>query len=151
MRAWATGVTVLATEAHGERHGMTASSFTSVSLEPPLVLVCAENNMRTLRLIQEAGVFAVSVLRAGQVEWSDRFAGRIPDAADRFAGIPVRAAITGAPILENALAYFDCQLETLYPTATHTIVIGRVVAAGRVEGEPLLYWNRGYRTMNNDE
>ena len=147
MRSWATGVSIISTRTPTARHGMTVNSFTSVSLEPSLILVCVQNNLRMLGLIQEAKAFAISVLRADQMELSNRFAGRSTENADRFEGLPTRTAITGSPILAEALAYFDCALEAAHPAGTHTIFVARVLAAGRTEGEPLVYWNRDYRKL----
>lgn len=149
MRAWATGVTIVAAQANGVQHGMTLNSFTSISLEPPLILVCIENDLRTLSLIEQSGAFAVSVLRAHHKTWSDRFAGRLTENANRFEGIATRTEVTGAPIVAEALAYFDCSVEKAYQAGTHTILIGRVEAAAREEGDPLLYWNRDYRRLQN--
>ena len=129
---------------------MTVNSFTSVALDPPLVLVCIEKNVRTLNLILESGLFAVSVLRADQGPWSDRFAGRDAENSNRFDDIPTHTAITGAPIIADALAYFDCVVESTHDGGNHTILLARVVAAHRAEGEPLLYWNRDYRSLKSE-
>ncbi|MEK9164076.1 MAG: flavin reductase family protein [Chloroflexota bacterium] len=150
LRAWASGVTVVAAQSRGVRHGMTVNSFTSVALDPPLVLVCIEKNVRTLNLILESGLFAVSVLRADQGPWSDRFAGRDAENSNRFDDVPTHTAITGAPIIADALAYFDCVVESTHNGGNHTILLARVVAAHRAEGEPLLYWNRDYRSLKSE-
>jgi len=147
MRSWATGVTIITTQTSALRHGMTLNSFTSLSLEPPLVLVCVQNNVRMMSLLRESKKFAVSVLRAGQEDISNRFAGRSTEHTDRFAGLNTLTAVTGSPILKNALAYFDCTIGSMYPGGTHTVIIGRVLAAKRFEGESLIYWNRDYREI----
>lgn len=147
MRCWTTGVAVISARTGEARHGMTVNSFTSVSLDPPLVSVCIQNDLRILPMIRESGTFAISVLAAGQAEMSNRFAGRSTEYVDRFEDLSTRTAVTGAPVLADALAYFDCEVEASYPGGTHTIVVGRVLEARRVEGEPLLYWNRGYRAI----
>lgn len=149
MRAWATGIAIMTARTPTERHGMTVNSFTSVSLDPPLVLVCVQNNLRMMSLIRESGAFALSILRADQAEWSRHFATPGAEQADRFAGFETIAAVTGAPILRDALAYFDCQAEAYHPGGTHTIIVARVAAAERYEGEPLLYWNRDYRQLKS--
>jgi len=149
MRSWTTGVSIISVQTPTSRHGMTVNSFTSVSLDPPLILVCVQNNLRMFGLIQEAKTFAISVLRANQAELSNRFAGRSTENADRFEGVPIHTAITGAPILDEALAYFDCALEAAHPAGTHTIFVARALAAGHVEGEPLVYWNRDYRKLES--
>ncbi|MBI3242165.1 MAG: flavin reductase family protein [Chloroflexi bacterium] len=149
MRSWVTGVSIISVQTPTARHGMTVNSFTSVSLDPPLILVCIQNNLRILGLIKEAQAFAISVLRADQAELSNRFAGRSTENVDRFEGVPTHTVITGAPILDEALAYFDCALEVEHPASTHTIFVARVLAAKRADGQPLLYWNRGYRKLES--
>lgn len=147
LRAWATGVAVVSAQHNDFRHGMTVNSFTSISLDPPLIAVSIEHYLRTMKLIEQSGAFAVSILRDTHAAWSDRFAGRETENTDRFLDIATRAEITGSPILVDALAYFDCRVETSFPGGTHTIVLGRVLAAGRAEGKPLIYWNRNYRHL----
>ncbi len=127
---------------------MTVSSFASVSLTPPLVLVCLENTSRTNRLVQASGVFAVSILHESQAELADHFAGRVPDDTDRFADIPFHTAGTGSPIVEGCPAYLDCRLVASHPAGTHTIFLGEVVeAVRRQDGAPLLYFQRGYHRL----
>ncbi len=158
MRHWPTGVTILSTHADGQRHGMTVNSFTSVSLEPPLVLVCIEQNVRSHAMILRSGVFAVSILRVGQ-EWiSDRFAGRDTENADRFKGLNFQTAVTGAPILAENVGYLDCAVMARHPAGNHTIFVAEVVAAnpGPLDpsaapehdgASPLLYFNRDYHRL----
>ncbi len=150
MRQWATGITLVTSAHDGDSpHGMTVTSFTSVSLDPPLIVVSLENSSRTYQLVKQTGVFAVSILRQDQQDLAERFAGRIPDDRDRFHGIPYRQASSGAPIPEGILAYLDCRLVETHPVGTHTLFIGEVVE-GTVEGQgsPLLYYNRGYRRLS---
>lgn len=149
MRGWASGVTIVTARAGGEAHGMTVSSFTSVSLEPPLVLVCIEQPTLTHRLIQASGAFAVSVLEQDQREWSDRFGGRDTEHTDRFEGVPTFTALTGAPILANHVAYFDCVVSEAHRAGTHTIFVGNVLAAKLANGRsPLVYWRQGYHKIS---
>jgi len=148
MRQWATGVSLVTAQDGGRPHGMTVSSFTSLSLEPPLVLISLENTARTHRMVTESGAFAVSLLDAAQEDLADRFAGRIPDGEDRFAGLAYETAQTGSPLPQGALAFLDCEVVSAQPAGTHTVFIGRVVASGvRPGGQPLLYYNRGYRRL----
>ncbi len=148
MRKWATGVTVVAAAVDGQRHGMTVSSFTSVSLEPPLVLVALRQESRTHALVERAGYFGVSVLARGQEEISNRFAGREAEDADRFAGLSAATLVTGAPLLEGSLAWFDCRVVRAVPAGTHTIFLAEVVAARAFDrGAPLLYFDRQYRSL----
>ncbi|GBD08734.1 FMN reductase (NADH) NtaB [Candidatus Thermoflexus japonica] len=131
-------------------HGLTATAFTSVSMNPPLVLVCIQNDSRSEALLRKGRCFAVNFLSEDQAELSERFAGRIP-MADRFEGLVYRAAVTGAPILENALAYLDCIVAGGYWGGDHTIYLGLVEDAGVLrEGSPLLYFQGAYRRLALD-
>ena len=168
MRHWPTGVAVL-TSRHGERmHGMTVNSFTSVSLEPPLVLASVEQMVRTHALIEQSGIFAISFLREGQSWISDRFAGRDSENSDRFEGLATYTAATGAPILADNLGHLDCRVTAAHPAGNHTIYVAEVVDAAlgavqagsrRIHGDngageesdgalPLLYFNRGYHRLD---
>ena len=149
MRHWATGVTVVSAHHGSVQHGMTVSSFTSVSLSPPLVLVSLEKGARTHALVQQSGAFAVCVLRSDQQWISDRFAGRLTDDDDRYAGLETFTLQSKAPLLAGCMAGFDCQLVASYEAGTHTVFIGRVVATYMgEETSPLLYFNRDYHTLN---
>jgi flavin reductase (DIM6/NTAB) family NADH-FMN oxidoreductase RutF len=146
MRQWATGVTVVTTVFGEERAGMTVSSFTSVSLEPPTVLVCLNHNSNGHRLVSKSGIYAVSMLAEGQDEISNRFAGLDPSVTDRFEGVKVTTAETGAPLLLGAAAHLDCRVVQQHQTSTHTIYIGEVVYAWVDHSLlPLVYHNRKYR------
>jgi flavin reductase (DIM6/NTAB) family NADH-FMN oxidoreductase RutF len=148
MRQWATGVTVVTTVADGERCGMTVSSFTSVSLEPPTVLVCLNKESYCNALVEKSGVYAISMLGVGQDALSNRFAGLDPNITDRFEGIDVTTALTGSPLLPGAIAWLDCRVQSTHVTSTHTIFIAEVVYA-HVEPDkaPLVYHNRTYRVL----
>lgn len=154
MRYWATGVTIVTAADDESLCGMTVTSFTSVSLEPPLVLVSIERGTHTYAGITQSGAFAVSVLAHDQKEWSMRFGGQAQEVgeADRFLGIPTQALVTGSPILIGASAYLDCQVTAAYEVGTHTIFIGEVVASGVDEGEsrPLLYYRQNYRFLADE-
>jgi len=150
MRQWATGVTIISVMHDGRRHGMTASSFTSVSLFPPLVLVSLEQVTNTHRLVQQAGYFAVTILDQGQKDISDRFAGRSTEFSDRFSGLETFTMISGSPFLKRGLAWFDCRVIATYQAGNHTVFIGDVLAVKYSErGKPLIYYDRDYRRLNN--
>ena len=152
MRQWATGVTVVSVYHDGQHHGMTVSSFTSLSLEPALVLISLEQVTKTHKLVQAAGTFAVTILGQHMQDVSDTFAGRVSDIEDRFAGLETFTLITGAPLLTSGLAWFDCRVVATYPAGTHTVYIGEVLQAKtntRIEETPLLYYDRGYRRMDS--
>ncbi len=145
MRAWTSGVTVVTAAHDGERHGMTVSSFTSVSLEPPLVIISLHTESRTHRLVHAAGAFAVNILFADQGALSERFAGRASEDEDRFAGLEIEMLTTGAPVLKDALARLDCRVTQVISAGMNTIFLAEVVAArGEGEGQPLVYHNRKY-------
>ncbi len=147
MRRWASTVTVVTMRADDQLHGLTATAFTSVSMNPPLVLVCIQNDSRSEALLRKGRCFAVNFLAEDQAELSERFAGRIP-VADRFEGLSYRTAVTGAPILEAALAYLDCTVASAYWGGDHTIYLGLVEDAGILrEGSPLLYFQGAYRRL----
>jgi flavin reductase (DIM6/NTAB) family NADH-FMN oxidoreductase RutF len=148
MRQWATGVTVVSSVSGGIRHGMTVSSFTSISLDPPLVLVSLAVASRTFELVELSGVFGVTVLSQGQQELSDRFAGRTPDDQDRFIGVEAETLLTGAPFIPGGLAFFDCRVIAAYTVGDHTLFVGQVVAVhSQASGAPLLYYDQGYRIL----
>jgi flavin reductase (DIM6/NTAB) family NADH-FMN oxidoreductase RutF len=145
MRQWATGVTVVSAEYDGVRHGMTVSSFTSVSLAPPLVLVSLERAASTHQLVKQAGHFGVTILSQGQQLISDRFAGRIPGLVDRFAGLETFTLASGTPLLVGGLAAFVCRVVVTYTAANHSVFIGEVLAVHIGQpGTPLLYYDRDY-------
>ncbi len=148
MRHWATGVTLVTALEDGKPHGMTVSSLTSVSLSPPLILVCLERGTRTEGMVRRSGRFVVNILAADQQDLSDRFAGRIAGGRDRFAGVSNFPAPSGLPIVEGCLAYLDCTLASVYQAGTHAIVLGEVRSARKLrEGSPLVYFNGGYRSI----
>lgn len=151
LRFWASGVSVVTSAAGEESNGLTVSAFNSLSLEPPLILVCVHKDSNTIPMIEESGIFAVSILNSEQAHLSDRFAGRIPlaEGEDRFTGVDTFTAMTGAPILKDAVAWLDCRVHTRHDGSTHWIYIGQVVATGRSTDteSPLLYFDRNYREV----
>lgn len=145
---WATGVTVVTTILNGERIGITASSFTSLSVDPPEILVCINKKLYTNRAIVNSGHFAVNILSQEQIDWGKRFAGLMPELENRFAGIETTTAVTGSPILPNVLAWVDCRVAHAHDGEDHTIFIGDVVGANaRDDGDPLLYYFRSWRKL----
>lgn len=151
MRMWASGVSVVTT-AHGEvRSGLTVSAFNSLSLQPPMVLICVHKDSHSIPVIDDSGVFAVSFLNADQQGISDRFAGRVAfaEGEDRFTGVATHIAATGAPIIAEAIAWVDCKVALKHDGSTHWIYIGEVQATGQntLAVAPLLYFDRAYRTM----
>jgi flavin reductase (DIM6/NTAB) family NADH-FMN oxidoreductase RutF len=148
MRSWTTGVAIVTSIHEHVRHGMTVSSFTSLSLTPPQVLIALSHEARTRPLITESGIFGVSILASDQSEISDRFAGRIPDNLDRFEGLETFSLETGAPFLRGGLACFDCRVVNTLDSGEHTIFIAEVLAAQTFSNQnPLIYFDRQYRKL----
>ena len=138
-----TGVTVITTrDAGGNPAGLTANAFASVSLDPPLVLVCVDRDSDTHDLIAQSGSFAVNVLAAGQEVIARRFAE--DDRERRFEGIRWREQSTGAPVFDDVLAWIDCRVHAVTDGGDHTIYIGAVLAADSRDGPPLLFYRGAY-------
>lgn len=142
---FATGVTVVtARDADGVDHGMTASAFCSLSLEPPLVLVCVERSADMHPVLETAELFAVNVLSATQEPVSRRFAEKI---GNRFDGIGYTRGTTGVVILDEVHAYLECAKKASCAGGDHTIFIGEVMHAVANDGRPLLYYRGGYTEL----
>lgn len=143
MRAWTTGVAVITATHNGQRYGMTVNSFTSISLEPPLVSVTLKRLTHTHELVERSGEFAITILSEEQKHLSDRFAGKIPHVADRFEGVETETLLINAPLIKGGMAYFNCRVANAFPAGENTLFIAEVVAArGEGEGDPLVYHNR---------
>lgn len=141
----ATGVTVVTTrQDDGRPCGLTANAVTSVSLEPPLVLVCIDKKSESYPHFALAGVFAVNVLTEAQSDVSLRFA---VSGGDKFRGVPFHWGATGAPVLDEHLAWVECRIVQAYDGGDHTIYVGRVEAADSGDGRPLLYFRGAYRSL----
>jgi flavin reductase (DIM6/NTAB) family NADH-FMN oxidoreductase RutF len=139
-----TGITVITTrDAEGTPHGMTVSAFSSLSLDPPLILVCVANDATMAPVLAATETFAVNVLSAGQEAMSRRFAGKIDD---RFAGIGYHDGKLGAPILEDVLASLECRIVARHPAGDHVIVVGRVRELDVVRDDvgALVFFRGGY-------
>ena len=146
MGHFATGVTVITTEHDGERHGMTANSVTSVSLDPVMILACLARGARTGLAIQKAGRFAVNILGEDQEEISRRFA---CPGMDHFEGLAVEMGPGGLPLLPGCLAYLTCVVCDLVEAGDHDIVLGQVehCEVTRNGANPLVFFQGGYRTL----
>jgi flavin reductase (DIM6/NTAB) family NADH-FMN oxidoreductase RutF len=149
MRAWSSGVTIVTAVHKGETHGMTVSSFTSISVDPPLIIVSLQTDSRTHNLVWKSRAFAVTILGADQQELSERFAGRMPDGEDRLDGVDTETLITGAPLIKGGLSWLDCRVTQTIPVGTNTLFLAEVVAAqNRDDGLPLAYYDRSYRRLS---
>lgn len=148
---FATGVTVITTQGTGHPYGMTANAFASVSLDPPLVLICVVNDTEGSRSIQENAVFAVNVLSEEQEDLSRYFASRErPRGWATFEGIAHGQDATGSPVLEGIAAYFDCRLASIFAAGDHVIFIGEVASLGIDPlRRPLLFHHGAYRRLGD--
>jgi flavin reductase (DIM6/NTAB) family NADH-FMN oxidoreductase RutF len=146
MSHFASGVTVVTTELEGKPYGMTVAAFSSLSLNPPLVLVCIEKSVKTHDAIVQAKKFGVCILGQGQVDLSNRFASRIED---KFAGVDIRRGELGVPIVAGAITAIECRLADQLPGGDHTIFVGEVVDIRTGEGAPLVYFRSGYREIRS--
>lgn len=137
----ASGVTVITTEADGRRHGMTASSVTSLSLDPPTMLACINNAVPTAKAVSTSGGYAVNVLGENHGEIARQFA---VASRDKFRGVALHEGTLGLPLLSDALAHIECEVVESVAGGTHTIFLGRVVSATAGEGQPLTYFCGGF-------
>jgi 3-hydroxy-9,10-secoandrosta-1,3,5(10)-triene-9,17-dione monooxygenase reductase component len=138
MGGFPSGVTVVTTQTDGRAAGTAVNAFTAVSMSPSLLLICLAHDSRTLLEIRRTGVFGVNILAQHHADLAMRFASKVE--TDRFAGVALTSAITGAPLLGDAVAWFDCEVESLVTAGDHEVVTGRVLAAHAAdEAAPLLY------------
>ncbi|BAS28349.1 flavin reductase family protein [Limnochorda pilosa] len=145
---FATGVTVVTTGTPQDFHGMTANAFASVSLEPPLVLVCVDRRARTCSRIPHFGAFGVNILQEDQAPLSDRFAGRTGTQDGPPPAFHLVTAVTGTPLLEEAAVRLDCRLYQSHAAGDHVIFVGEVLEARQTgDARPLLYYAGGYHAL----
>jgi flavin reductase (DIM6/NTAB) family NADH-FMN oxidoreductase RutF len=147
LRQFASGVTIVTVSSNGKLHGATASSFASVSLEPPLILVCLDKTSQTRALLLEEGAFAANVLGSEQEEVARAFSVRGVKPFDR---LPHRLGVDGAPLLEGAIAWIECRVHQVVDAGDHDIIIGEVIACSTGSGAPLVYYDAAYRLLNHD-
>lgn len=141
---FASGVTIVTTEHEGTDYGLTVASFASLSLNPPLVLVCISSSSSSHEPIVRSQKFGVSILGSEQADLSGRFAAR---GADKFAGLEIRRGTLGIPLIASALATLECRVHQHVSGGDHSIFIGEVVDTQTREGAPLLYFRAGYREI----
>jgi flavin reductase (DIM6/NTAB) family NADH-FMN oxidoreductase RutF len=147
LASWASGVSIVSTRASGLVYGLTVSSFASLSLEPPMVLVCIGNKNRLPTMIRESRAFAISLLAKDQGDASAALArsGREPTVS---LDVPEDQCSNGLPVVRGSVAHLACELHSELVVGDHTIVVGRVVeAVASPDREPLLYYRRRYRTL----
>jgi flavin reductase (DIM6/NTAB) family NADH-FMN oxidoreductase RutF len=149
LTRWASGVTIVTARAEGDAHGATVSSFSSVSVEPPLVLVCLFRGSRTREVVAGSGRFTINVLAEGQSRLAERFAGRRAPEEPLFDGVEWSLSPGGVPRLGGTAASLECSVVSAYEEGTHTIFVGRVESAAvDAARRPLLYWERAFRRLD---
>jgi flavin reductase (DIM6/NTAB) family NADH-FMN oxidoreductase RutF len=147
MGRFATGVTVVTTALGSQCAGVTVNAFCSVSLDPPLVLVCIERTAHIHDILLEAGVFAVNLLGEGQDEVARCFAVSSDRRNHDFCGCGTHSVQTGAPVLRDALGYLDCTITDVFPGGDHSIIVGCVEALGNSDRAPLVYYRSQYTKL----
>jgi 3-hydroxy-9,10-secoandrosta-1,3,5(10)-triene-9,17-dione monooxygenase reductase component len=142
---FATGVAVITSAGPSGAGGMTANALCSLSLDPLLALVCFQENARTLPIVRDARRFGVNVLGAEQEHLAGVFASKVPE-QEKLESV-AHTFVEGVPIISSALAWAVCDLRDLIAGGDHTIAIGEVIAMGQGDGEPLIWYRGGYRTL----
>ncbi len=146
MSQFASGVAVVAGCLDGVPAGFVVQSFASLSLQPPLIVLCPARSSTSWPLLRASGAFCVNVLAQEQQHLSNRFS---QSGIDKFAGVDWRPGATGSPVLPGVLAYIDCELREEHDAGDHTLAVGQVRDLGVQEddGKPLLYWRSDYRRL----
>lgn len=145
---FATGITVVTThDAAGRRAGLTVNSFCSVSLDPPLVLICVDHRSDVDTALRPEGLFGISVLHEGQEEWSRRFAS---GGAAKFEGAPLVTGPHGTLLVPGAIAHLECRVRAGHPEGDHTIWVGEVLGLTTAPGRPLLFHGSAYRRLDGE-
>ena len=147
MGHFATGVTIITTfNKDGQMHGLTANAFTSVSLEPPLLLISVDKKAESYPAFEESKVFTVNILADEQEALSRKFA---VSGGNKFEGVAYRRGANGAAILDGTLAHIECTLYATYEGGDHTLYLGEIQEAEVREGKPLVFYRGGYRAIGD--
>lgn len=150
---FATGVTVVTVRKDNVKHGMTANAFSSVSLDPPLVLVSVDKKADMHSMLMESDAFCVNILAEHRREWSDWWAGKAPKDADQFIDIPHSNKTAGSPVLDDCLGFIDCNIWARYDSGDHTLFVGEVQEASVTDDldmKPLLFFASKYRKLDDE-
>jgi flavin reductase (DIM6/NTAB) family NADH-FMN oxidoreductase RutF len=148
---FATGVTIITTAAGEEMQGMTANAVSSLSLDPTMILICVEKSTHTHGVLERGGVFAVNILADDQEDVSRLFATRAEPEINSLRGLRFNIGVSGAPVLEDCLAFLECNVVQVLEGGDHSIFIGEVVAEGiRSEKDPLLFYRGAYRSLASE-
>lgn len=145
MSRFASGVTIVTTEHEGALYGMTVASFASLSLHPPLVLVCVAHKAKSHDAIRASGKFGVSILASTQGDLSGRFAAKIED---KFAGVSHHRGENGVPLLDGAVCTLECRVHDQFVSGDHSIFTGEVLNAEVSDAAPLAYYRSAYREIS---
>lgn len=149
MRNLAAGVTIVTTVVEGDFYGMTATSFTSVSLDPRLVQVSLDLESRTHAAVSQSGVFGANILSAQQIDIARRFA---TAGLDRFQDLEVTLGIkTGVPLFPGAIGFLECRVTDEIPGGDHTIFVGEVLSAATTDDPPLIHFRGNYHRLSKEE
>lgn len=150
MGRFATGVTVVTIASEGQLRGMTANAFSSVSLDPAMLLVCIDQHASMYPIFEEASAFAVNILASDQAAVSQSFAAK-GEKAEVMGGHPYRLAPLGSPILDGVVAWAECRVEHRYAGGDHLIVVGRAngLEIERPDADPLLFFAGQYRSLGD--
>ena len=150
---FATGVTVVTSRIGEQTRGITVNSFTSVSLDPPVILICIDHAARTYRFLPDAGIFAVNVLNEAQGPVCEYFARRLaPNPDDELAEIPYHEGVTGAPLIDGSLVYLECRIVGKHEVGDHAIFLGEIVAATPAQdAPPLLFFRGGFPRLDQSQ
>ncbi len=151
MRRWASGVTVVTTRHNDRVRAILVTSFISVAVDPVTVLVSISRSGETHHILESSKVFAVNILHEGQASLANRLGYLNEPAARALIGVPHHAEVTGAPILDDCLAYLDCRVMTSFETAQHTLYVGVVEAGAEFNRRPLLHWERAFHALEVPE
>ncbi|MBC7900096.1 MAG: flavin reductase family protein [Saprospiraceae bacterium] len=147
LAKFASGVTVVTTkDAEGRFHGITVSAFSSVSLDPPLVMICIEKTAGSHDALIGSATFVVNVLSQSQAAVSERFATQIQD---KFRGVEFNPGIEGVPVLAGCLVNLECRVQNFYDGGDHSLFVGRVEKATIMDGSPLVYFHGNYRALTD--
>lgn len=147
LSRFASGVTVVTTKDNEDRfHGITVSAFCSVSLEPPMILVCIEKSTGSYKALEESSEFVVNILSSRQSDLSELFASQ---ASNKFDRIEYRSGINGVPVLDGALVNLECKLTYSHDGGDHSIFVGSVENVSIRDGDPLVYFHGNYRVLTN--
>lgn len=141
---FATGVTVITTEYDGARYGSTASAVSSLTDDPPMLLICLNRNSATAAAVRDSGAFAVNVLAEDHVDLATRFASRVPD---KYEGVPTETASNGSPLLVGAIAHLICRVAEQVEAGTHDVFLAHVEEASSYSGHPLAYFRGRFGRM----